>query len=138
MQIKRIDGWQIGATKTLIARCHARDGTGANTDQPKEGKYILAADVLTITMKVYNRSGTAPDTSLGSPTITSSAIVTAVTSGYTFRDSDLGPYNFLFDLTTALIATAGLVYRVTVDITLTTGTVLETFGWEGQAFDVSP
>jgi len=138
MRVTRIERWPVGATTTLLARCHARDGAGADTGQPREGKYITAAQVSTIACKVYDLSSATPETSLGTPSITSAAVITAVTSGYTIRDEDLGPYNFLFDLTTALIATAGHVYRVTIDITLTTGTVLETFAFEGVAVDLSP
>lgn len=147
MQIEQVGTWQIGATRRLFARIHSGDGAGAATglvslDGRSEGKYITAAQVSSITMKVYNRSGSTPNTSLGSPSITSASVITAVTSGFTTdgagRSSDKGAYNWLFDLTTALIATAGVIYRVTVDITLTTGTVIETFGFEGQAVDVSP
>lgn len=145
--LKSIDKWQIGATKRLFARVHSGDGAGAATGYTdssgrSEGKYITAAQVSTITLKVYDRSSATPNTSLGSPTITSAAIVTAVTSGFTTdgagRNSDDAGYNFLFDLTSALIATAGHKYRVTCDITMTTGTVVETFGWEGVAVDLSP
>lgn len=146
--LKRVDHWQIGATATLYARVHSRDGAGAATgltsdaDGTAEGKFITAAQVSTIACKVYDRSSATPDTSLGSPSITSSAIVTAVTSvaitDGTGRDPDLGAYNFVYDLTTALIATAGHIYRVTIDITMTTGTVIETMAWEGVAKDLSP
>jgi hypothetical protein len=144
--LTRIDYWPIGGTTTLFARCHSRDGAGAATgvlseDGKPEGKYITAAQVSTIVCKVYDRSGSTPDTSLGTVSITSAAIVSAVTptSGDgTGRDVSLGPYNLLFDLATAYIATAGKIYRVTIDITLTTGTVLATMAWEGEAKDLSP
>ena len=145
--LKQIDKWQIGATRRLFARVHSGDGTGAATgytdsNGATEGKYIVAGQVSTIALKVYDRTSATPNTSLGSPSITSAAIVTAVTSGFTTdgagRNSDDAGYNFLFDLTTALIATAGHKYRVTCDIAMTTGTVIETFGWEGVAVVLSP
>ena len=138
MQTQRISHWQIGATKTLLARCHSRDGAGADTGLPREGKFITSAQVQSIVCHIYDRSSATPDTSLGSPAITSSAIIAAVTGGYTIRNEDLGPYNFLFDLTTNLISVPYHTYRVTIDIALTTGTVLETFAYEAQALDRSP
>lgn len=122
----------------MIARLHARDGAGADTGQPNEGKYITAAQVSTIVCNIYDLSSATPNTSLGNPTITSASVVAAVTSGYTFRDDDLGPYNWVFDLTTGLISTAGHVYRVTFDLTMTTGTVLETWAFDAQAVEWSP
>ena len=133
MNITRVERWPIGATVTLLARVHSDDGGGASTGQPREGEYITAAQVDTIACNVYDRSSSTPDTSLGTPTITSAAVITAVTSGYTIRDEDLGPYNFKYALTTELIATVGHTYRVTISITLTTGTVIETFGFEAEA-----
>lgn len=138
MQTTRISHWPIGATTTLLARCHSRDGAGADTGRPREGKFITAAQVSSIVCRVYDRSSLTPDTAVGTPTITSAAIIPAVTSGFTIRQEDLGPYNFVFDLTTNLIATVGHTYRVTIDITLSTGTILETFAYEAQAMDESP
>lgn len=146
MQLSRIK-WQIGASRVLFARIHSSDGAGAATgivgeQGESEGKYITAAQISTIACRIYDRSSTTPDTSIATPTITSSAIITAVTSGFTTdgagRNADAGPYNFKYVLTNAAIATPGRVYRVTFDITLTTGTVIESFGWEGPAVDVSP
>jgi hypothetical protein len=127
----------IGSTKTLLARVTSRDGAGAATGVSGEGNFITAAQVSTIACKVYDRSSSTPNTSAGSPSITSAAVIAATTSTVLWTVDAVG-YNFLFDLTTALIATAGHVYRVVVDITLTTGTVIEAFGWEGKAEDVSP
>lgn len=138
MRVERIDAWPIGSTITLIARLHSRDGSGANTGQEKEGKFITAADVATITGKVYDRSSSTPDTSIGTLTITSASVVAAVTSGYTFRDADKGPYNWVYDMTTELISTAGRIYRVAFDAALTTGTVLEPWAFEAVAKDGSP
>lgn len=147
MSLKSVENFAVGRTKTLYARVHSRDGAGAATAQvgdggQTEGKYITAVQVSTITCNVYDRSSTTPNTSLGNPTISSSAIIAAVTSGFTTdgagRNSSDGPYNFRYDLDTNLIATAGHVYRVTVDITLSTGTKIATFGWEGPAVDLSP
>ena len=139
--------WDIGATKRLFARVHSGDGAGAATGLlddkgSPEGKYITAAQVSTITCNVYDRTSSTPDTVVATPAITSAAVITAVTSGFATdgagRSTADGAYNFKYDLTTAAIATEGKTYRVTIEITLTTGTVIAPFGWEGQAVDVSP
>lgn len=141
MSLKRVK-WQIGATSRLFARMHSGDGAGVATglldeNGNSEGKYITAAQVDAIVCRVYENG-----VSVGTPSIAAGAVISAVTSGFSTdgagRNADDGAYNFLYDLTTNLIASAGKNYRVTIDITLTTGTVLATAAWEGPAFDLSP
>lgn len=141
MKTQRIDHWDIGKTHTLIARAHSRDGGGAWTRQAKEGNFITAAQVSTITGKLYDLTSETPETSIEDIVITSAVIITAVTSGYTFRDQNLGPYNFLFDYTFPVASSdivEGHEYQAVFEIVLTTGTKLEAFSWVGPAQDSLP
>lgn len=135
MKLLRLDDWAIGATVTFVARVQSRDGGGAATGYRREGNYITAAQVDTITAKVYDLSSDTPTTSIQDLPITSAAIIAAVTNpaAFTIRDPDLGGYNFLFETIISLIDTAGHRYRVVFEITLTTGTVVEPFAFEAVA-----
>lgn len=141
MLIQRIDHWPIGGTPTLTGRAHSLTGSGSSTGFDGEGKYLTSADVSTIVAAAYRLDSSTPDTSLGSITITSAAIITAVTSGFgglgRSNNAGQGPYNFKWTPSMSLITTRGGMYRVTVDITQTDGTKLSG-AWEAIAQDVSP
>lgn len=141
MLVQPIEYWPIGGTPTLTGRAHSLTGSGAATGFDGEGKYLTSADVSTITANVYLLTGSTPDTSLGNPTITSAAIITAVTSSFDGLgrkdDAGQGPYNFKWSPSMSLITSRGGLYRVTVDITQTDGTKLAA-AWEAIAVDVSP
>lgn len=136
--LKQINKWHIGSTPKLKARVTAGSGSGALTGVAGEGKYITSADVSTIVAKYYDRSSSNP-ASATSITITSSAVIAATTSDAEW-DVDAVGHNFSFTMPAATTGafTSGHNIRVTVDITLTDGTVLGTMAWEGPAEDLSP
>jgi hypothetical protein len=148
MNIHNLEYWEVGAHRTLTARVHAGDGTGAATriaiDGDSEGKYIESSQVSSITMKVYDIDSDTPNTSLGSLTITSAAIITPVTSGFVTdgagRNADDGAYNFKFSCPSTYVTAdhVGHTIRKVCSITLNTGTVLSPFAWQGVVRQIDP
>lgn len=116
--------WREDGTATCLARVTARDASGAATGVSGEGKWIMQADVSTITCAVYDRNSTTPDTAIATPTVTiSSAILDIpVTNGQIWPIDSTG-YNFIYDMLPAHFPTGDRTYRVEFKLTTTGGAV---------------
>lgn len=132
MKIEYVDFCE-DSTNVLIARLTSHDGSGAATGVKGEGYWLQQADFSTITAKVFNRSGTTPDTALSSPTVTISTSIkdTPVTSTALWKADTTG-YNFIHDIADTAIPTSDDTYRVEYRGVLASGTVIQ-WGFEGKS-----
>lgn len=128
--------WQEDGSATCLARVTARDATGAATGVHGEGNWIKQADLSTITCKIFDRSGSTPDTALSTPTVTISTAIqdTPVTSPVIWTLGEPG-WNFLFDVAATAFPTGGHKYLIEFTFT-TTGNTKWIVAFEGIAAPV--
>lgn len=109
--------WEDGSA-TVFARAVARDGTGTQQDDGQ--KLLKAADLASVTLRVFDRSSSTPDTAVYSPSLTVSDVIfdTPLTDW-----GQSGSYNFRANIPASVFTTGGSVYRVEVKFTTTGGAV---------------
>lgn len=135
--INKIDvQWQEDGSAVLLARVCADDATGAATGVPGEGNWIKQADLTSIGIKVFDLSGTTPDTATVDTTQTISDVIvdTPVTTS-TLWTKDYTGFNYKARLPYGYFPTANRVYRIEIRF-VTTGDSRWTCVWEGPAFGV--
>lgn len=121
--------WREDGTATVVARLTARDGSGSATGAKGEGKWVLQANLSTITYRVFDVTDPASivEITAGAQTVTiaSAVIDTPVTDGVLWTLDAIG-YNFLHDLPASCFPTGGHTYQVEYKFTFSsTGYV----GW---------
>jgi len=114
--------WNEDGDCTVLARVTARNGSGSATGVSGEGNWIQQADLSTITCKVFDLSGTTPNTEIATPTVTISTEIqdTPVTATTIWTQGTTG-YNFLHDLAASNFPNADHRYLVEYKFTLTGG-----------------
>lgn len=126
--------WKEDSSCEVLGRVTARNGSGAATGVRGEGKFLMQADVSSITAKVYNLTddpnGESPTEEL---TLTVSSVIlnTVDESGEVWTQDDIG-YNFRHALASTLFPDGGDIYRVEYKFTLTGGEVFHEY-FEGPA-----
>ena len=110
---------------SFLARVCSLSGTGSEVVQG-EGPVILAADVSTVTCKVYDL-GTERDADTGTeitpaPTLTSANVFALRTAGWVEQPPN--GYNFRHDVAAAYLADPGEWRLFEYEITLTDGALI--------------
>jgi hypothetical protein len=116
--------WKEDGTATALARITARNGSGDATGVNGEGNWLQAADISTITYKLFDLDGSTPTTATesGSLTVANVVLDTPVTTNVIWTKDTTG-YNFIHDLTNTWFPNPNRRYRMEYTVTLTGGAV---------------
>ena len=116
------NSFKANATNEIVARIHARQGTGAATGVSGEGNWLVQANIATITCSVFRLDGPAPSTPVAQPTVVvASAVYDTPNTNSQFWTVDGVGWNFLHAIPHTAITAVGGLYEVVYTITLTAG-----------------
>lgn len=116
--------WTEDGDCTVLARVTARSAAGAATGVSGEGNWLEAADISSITCKVFDLSGDTPDTPIATPSVTvATAIQDPPVTATTLWTQDSTGYNFLHDLAASNFPLGDHRYLVEYKFTLADGKV---------------
>ena len=114
--------WDEDDGIAILGRLVSRNGTGTFTGASGEGNWLKAADIGSITRKVFDLDGADPDTPIDTDTISPASVIIDPpdTSGEIWTKDAIG-INFLDDLSPDTFPTGGHRYHVEYEVVLTGG-----------------